>query len=125
MGKLEIEATTNTPYANIDSEKGIIELKGTSYPEDPVGFYEIILNWIDTNFNTLSQKVEVNVKLEYFNTSTSKCLFKLFQVLGKKKRDHENEITVNWFFREHDEDMQEAGAAYEGISQLPFKLVEL
>ena len=125
MSRFELEATRNSPYVNMDAEMGLIELKGTSYPEDPVGYYESILDWITDNFNKLSQKIEVNIKLEYFNTSTSKSLFKLFQLLGKKQKANNNDVIINWFFREEDEDMLEAGEAYKGLSQLPFKFVEV
>ena len=125
MNRFELEATGNSPYVNIDAENGLIELKGSSYPEDPVGYYENILDWITDNFNKLSQKIEVNIKLEYFNTSTSKSLFKLFQLLGKKKKVNNNDVIINWFFRVEDEDMLEAGEAYKGLSQLPFHFVEV
>ncbi len=123
MRRLELEATANSPYVSLDAEKGEIEIKGISHPEDSVGFYEIVLSWINENFNQLSQKIKVNIQLDYFNTSSSKSLFKLFQLLGKKKKTYENEIEINWFFIEEDEDMIDAGKAYEEISNLPFNLV--
>jgi hypothetical protein len=66
----------------------------------------------------------VDVKLEYFNTSSSKCILDLFKKLeaisGSKTK-----VVVNWFFEEDDEDMEEAGQDYQAIISLPFNIIEV
>ena len=62
----------------------------------------------------------MHVKLEYFNTSSSKCLMDLL----KKIEQCSCAAVVYWYYEEEDEDMQEAGEDYAAIIQLPFKLVE-
>jgi hypothetical protein len=62
------------------------------------------------------------VQLEYFNTSSSKCIldvFKKLEAIHKAKHD----VTINWFYEEDDEDMLEAGEDYESIIRVPFKMV--
>ena len=66
----------------------------------------------------------VNIRLEYFNTSSSKCIldvFKKLEVIHKAK----NEVEVNWYYEEDDEDMLEAGEDYESIIRVPFKMIEI
>ena len=46
----------------------------------------------------------VQVQLEYFNTSSSKCLLDLF-----KKLEALDSLSVHWYFDSDDEDMLEAG----------------
>jgi hypothetical protein len=67
---------------------------------------------------------QVNVQLEYFNTSSSKCIldvFKKLEAINKGK----SEVTVNWYYEEDDEDMLEAGEDYESIIRVPFKMIEI
>ena len=64
--------------------------------------------------------MEIHVKLEYFNTSSSKCLMDMLKRVEASKCDAE----VYWYYEEEDEDMEEAGEDYAAIIQLPFKLVE-
>ena len=66
----------------------------------------------------------VDVKLEYFNTSSSKCILDLFKQLEKLNAGN-TEVKVNWYFEEDDEDMEEAGEDYQAIIDLPFKMIEV
>ena len=69
-------------------------------------------------------KTVVNIRLEYFNTSSSKCIldvFKKLEAIHKAK----NEVEVNWYYEEDDEDMLEAGEDYESIIRVPFKMIEI
>lgn len=125
MIKLVLDPTETTPYVKLDAESGIIELSGTSYPEDPAEYYGNIFEWIKENFNESSPKIDVSVKLVYFNTGSSKCLMNLFQLLGRKSKVNNNKISVSWFYNENDDDMLEAGQAYENLTRLPFKMVEM
>ncbi|MBN1183612.1 MAG: DUF1987 domain-containing protein [Bacteroidales bacterium] len=124
MSRLELKATTNTPYVFLDAEKGIIELSGKSYPENPIEYYTNIFNWMKDNLNKPSQKIEVSLKLEYFNTSTSKCLLDFLHLLKKIAKVNKHEITIYWFYWDWDDDMMEAGQAYENITKLPFMMIE-
>ncbi len=60
---------------------------------------------------------------EYFNTSSSKCLFDIFRQLKKMQMSGTN-ISVNWYYEAHDEDMLEAGEDYDDIVDLNFNFVE-
>ena len=71
-----------------------------------------------------SSFTKVNIQLEYFNTSSSKCIldvFKKLEAIHKAK----NEVIINWYYEEDDEDMLEAGEDYESIIRVPFKMVEI
>jgi len=64
------------------------------------------------------------VKLEYFNTSSSKCIldvFKKLEMIHKAK----NDVEIKWYYEEDDEDMLEAGEDYESIIRVPFEMIEI
>jgi hypothetical protein len=65
----------------------------------------------------------VNVQLEYFNTSSSKCILDVFKKL--ESINGRTSITINWHFEEDDEDMLEAGEDYQAIINIPFKMIEM
>ena len=59
--------------------------------------------------------------MEYFNTSSSKCIL---DVLRKLEKIHKNgkSVVVKWFYEEDDEDMMEAGENYQRIVSVPIEL---
>ena len=64
----------------------------------------------------------VNIHLEYFNTSSSKCILDIFKKLESIKNAG-NEVNINWYYEEDDEDMLEAGEDYQAIINVPFKMI--
>jgi hypothetical protein len=64
------------------------------------------------------------VQLEYFNTSSSKCILDVFKKL-ELVRTTGNDVTVLWHYEQDDEDMLEAGEDYQAIINLPFKMIQI
>jgi hypothetical protein len=118
------EETLKTPYVKFDGEKGLVEIKGRSIPENSIEFYKPLIDWLDKFADQPADRTSVNVKLEYFNTSSSKCILDIFRKLElmHKKGD---EVEVNWYYEEDDEDMFEAGEDYQSIINIPFKMIEM
>ncbi len=118
------EETLKTPYVKFDGEKGLVEIKGRSIPENSIEFYKPLIDWLDKFADQPPGRTSVNVKLEYFNTSSSKCILDIFRKLElmHKKGD---EVEINWYYEEDDEDMFEAGEDYQSIINIPFKMIEM
>lgn len=125
MEALKYEATQNTPTINFVPGQGLLEIKGRSIPENSVGFYKDILEWIDDYGKTAPATTTVNIHLEYFNTASSKCILDVFKMLDIIQKGGNSEVTVNWHYDEDDEDMLEAGEDYEAIVSIPFKMIEV
>jgi hypothetical protein len=124
MEPILIEGTPKTPSVKFDPEKGVIEIKGRSIPENSIEFYKPLVDWLEFYSKNPLQKTLVNVQLEYFNTSSSKCILDVFKKLEAiHKANHD--VTINWFYEEDDEDMLEAGEDYESIIRVPFKMIEI
>ena len=120
MIDLQIESTKTSPYIMVDSTEKIIELKGKSTPENAVQFYYPVINNIKKLFSAVSGEIHVNMALEYFNTSSSKCIFDMLKVL-KSLQDDDREIVINWYYEEDDEDMLETGEDYQDLLGMNFK----
>ncbi len=124
MESLSIEGTTKTPTVRFDGDLGVIEIKGRSIPENSIEFYKPLVDWLDKYSKVAKPLTKVNVQLEYFNTSSSKCILDVFKKLEGIHKSN-NEVIINWFYEEDDEDMLEAGEDYESIIRVPFKMIEI
>jgi hypothetical protein len=81
-------------------------------------------NWRFISDDNPAEKTKLIIKLEYFNTASSKCLLDVFKA-SEGIREIGKEIVVYWHFEEDDDDMEEAGEDYQAIVNLPFKLIEV
>ncbi|HHP7241174.1 MAG TPA: DUF1987 domain-containing protein [Cyclobacteriaceae bacterium] len=122
MEKIFIEPTKVTPLINFDPDEGLLELKGRSSPENAVQFYSKLLDNLD-KYDSKDSLV-ANIAFEYFNTSSSKCLFDVFKRLSKLS-DEGKDIVINWYYEEGDDDMMEAGEDYSDLLDLDFNFMEL
>ena len=123
MAVLSLEGSPKTPGVLLDDSKGLLELTGRSIPENSIEFYKPILDWIEAYGASPKSETCVNIKLEYFNTSSSKCILDVFKKLETVNGGGKTKITINWFYEEDDEDMQEAGEDYQSIIEIPFKII--
>ncbi|OFX50265.1 MAG: nuclear pore complex subunit [Bacteroidetes bacterium GWA2_30_7] len=124
MESITIEGTPKTPSVNFDFNSGKVEIKGRSIPENSIEFYKPLVDWLEKYSSTPKGLTEVNVQLEYFNTSSSKCILDVFKKLETIHKSG-NEVLINWYYEEDDEDMLEAGEDYQSIIRIPFKMIEI
>jgi hypothetical protein len=124
MELMNIEGTPKTPAVTMNPETGVVEIKGRSIPENSIEFYKPIVDWLEEYGSAPSSKTTVNVQLEYFNTSSSKCILDVFKKLEVLKKN-QNDVLINWYYEEDDEDMLEAGEDYESIIKVPFKMIQI
>ncbi len=124
MKSIDIEGTSKTPTVNLNAENGVVEIKGRSIPENSVEFYKPLVDWLEEYKKAPVGKTTVNIQLEYFNTSSSKCILDVFKKLEDINKG-DAEVVINWHYEEDDEDMLEAGEDYESIIRVPFKMIEV
>ncbi|MCC6399878.1 MAG: DUF1987 domain-containing protein [Flavobacteriales bacterium] len=122
MEPLIYEGTAKTPSIHFDAEAGRLELKGRSIPENSIDYYKPLIAWVDKYARAPRPSTVVHVQLEYFNTSSSKCILDLFKKL-EAIRTQGNELAVHWHYEEDDEDMLEAGEDYQAIINIPFRMI--
>lgn len=124
MEPISIEGTAKTPSVKFNPDEGVIEIKGRSIPENSVEFYKPLVDWLEDYKANPLPKTDVYIQLEYFNTSSSKCILDVFKKLETIHKG-KNEVQINWYYEEDDEDMLEAGEDYESIIRVPFKMIEI
>jgi hypothetical protein len=119
---LMIEPTRATPYVRLDAREGTLVFKGRSSPGSSMDFYYPIMSGIDRAFTSGMNSITANFEFEYFNTSSSKCLFDILKRLANFK-ENGMQVNVNWYYEEEDEDMRETGEDYEDVLGLSFNYI--
>ncbi len=113
------EQTDRTPLVSIEGSE--MTLSGRSYMDNAVEFYRNLIARIES---MTFDKMDVEVKLDYFNTSSSKCLLELFHTFEKISRNG-HPMRVFWYHSPDCPDLEEAGEDYRDlITGIPFELVE-
>lgn len=112
------------PYFNIDKVNNRIDLTGRSNIEYAFNFYKAIIEDVKNYINENPVKVDIHVNLDYFNTTSSKCMLDIFKSF-KQLAMTNNNVTLYWYYEEDDEDIKEAGMDYsEILSYINFKFIE-
>ena len=122
MENLEISPTINTPHVILDAGSGRLYLAGRSIPEDPDVFYARIFNWVDQYFGEKTQDTEIEFKLEYVNSGSTKYILELLREI-QRLCDGKNTRVV-WCYERDDESIQELGDHFSKTVGLPFELRE-
>ena len=124
MEKYSIDGTPKTPTISFDLAGGVLEIKGRSIPENSIEFYKPLVDALDKYAGSPKSATNVNIQLEYFNTSSSKCILDVFKKLENINKNG-SAVVINWHYEEDDEDMLEAGEDYQAIINVPFKMVQV
>ncbi|HMW00938.1 MAG TPA: DUF1987 domain-containing protein [Acidobacteriota bacterium] len=122
MENLIVDKTKVTPQVSFDAATGIMEIAGESYPENSMQFYQPVFKWLQEFFSSEPGSATFNFKLEYFNTSSSKCILNILEIL-EDAHSEGHTIELNWYYREDDDDMLESGQEFCEDMTLPFKFI--
>ena len=86
MDNLFIAASASSPEVDFRFDQRTLSLKGESYPENAAQFWGEIITTLRRFLADDEQgsTITVNVALAYFNSSSTKMLFSLFDALNEK-----------------------------------------
>ena len=125
MKTLTVEASKYTPAIELNAEANRLSIKGKSYPENTFDFYAPVITWLQEYFEqgTLA-KTTLDMDIIYFNSSSSKLFFDLFDLLEEAQTDGK-EITVNWYYDAENESAEEAGEDFkEDFEEMDFNIIK-
>lgn len=126
MENIALKSSPATPYfpeVNFDVNSGLCELKGESYMEETYKFYLPLINWIKEYTKNADNSLEFNIKLVYLNTSSTKCVLDILELL-KDFEDIGGNVKVNWYYDKADPDMIDEVEDFEAESGMKIKLIE-
>ncbi|QTF10866.1 DUF1987 domain-containing protein [Brenneria izadpanahii] len=119
MENLHIAGTPCTPAVDFYFDAHRLSLTGESYPENAAAFYRPLIEQVQNYLHTLAAEidaseaapptaVEFHVSLVYFNSSSTKMLFSLLNVLNQAA-EHVLPITLHWYYDQDDDIAEEFG----------------
>ena len=108
------------PVVEFNFETGICELKGESFMENPSEFYEPIFEWLSQYFN-LKKSITINMKLEYFNTSSSRFILRMLEII-KEFVNAGGNLILNWYFDKDDPDMKKEILDFQDVTGLEINI---
>ncbi len=109
MENLYIPATPSEPEVDFRFDSHSLTLKGESFPENAAAFYVPIIAAVESYLAGRSDTtIQVNVTLAYFNSSSTKMLFSLFEILNNAVLAG-NVVILNWLYDEDDDTILEFG----------------
>lgn len=101
------DPTSYLPLVEFSTE-GYLKMEGRAIPEDANKLFNPLISFIDELTVT---NVVFDIKLEYFNTASSKKILEMLKHLDSNANI--SEIIVNWHFEEGDDDSLETAEIYE------------
>ena len=116
-----MQRTLNTPL--IKFEDGVLVISGRSIPENALAFFEPLFRFIASYTKRPYPLTEVNVMLEYANSSTNRSLMTAFTLL-EKIYENGNNILINWYYENGDDLMYELGNDFKALLRIPFMVQE-
>jgi hypothetical protein len=109
MDNLYIAATATSPEVDFRFNQNLLSLNGESYPENAAAFYTPVIEKLHAYLaNCADTVLTLNVTLTYFNSSSTKILFSIFDALDQAASSG-NSVLVNWYRDEEDETILEFG----------------
>lgn len=124
MENLLLKGSSKTPTIHFDANKGVLDMKGRSIPENSMEFYAPLKTYINAYIQLKKPTTTVNIFLNYFNTNSLKCIFDVLKLLQTLLAQG-CEVAVNWYYEEGDEDMLDYGHDFQSVLKIPFNLVEV
>jgi hypothetical protein len=120
---LEKDNTVSTPYVLVDEEKKYMLMKGSSFNENAVEFFQDINDWLNQYLASGCAGLTFDCEMDYINSSTYKVIINMV----KKMDDHasiKNKITINWITYEDNDIMIECGEDFKSeVENIIFNMV--
>lgn len=111
----------DTPLVEMFFSKGYFKIIGKSVPENATNFFNPVLNGLDMYSKNPVKSTTVDFHLEYFNTSSSKYLLDILMLLDSIYSEG-NDVKINWYYDENDEEILEVGQDFNTIVNVPFNI---
>lgn len=119
---MSVPGTNVSPTVQLMPNRQYLLIKGRSCQENPLILYRRIQYALDKYSMLRKKNLFIYIKLEYFNTSSAKCIYNLLKRI--QHISNRGVLTqVNWYYESIDEDMLELGIDFQNAFRMKFKLI--
>lgn len=127
MESLSLPATEGsfaTPNIHFDLDTKVFVMEGESFLENTDDFYAPILAWLTDFVENFDERITFNFKFYYYNSSSSKCILKIFKLL-KKYNETKQGVEINWYYPEGNEDLLQEGEDFANLIETDINFFEV
>jgi hypothetical protein len=121
LGELHILPTENTPEF-IFSPDGMMRIKGRGLFQNTTEAIEQIMRWIDNYLDNPAEKTYVIIAFEYLNSFSTTILVSILRKMSKVIL-HSEQLVVQWYYEEDDEDIIERGEYIASTFNIPIVFI--
>jgi hypothetical protein len=122
MEALIVKEDEGIPRIVLDKDKDVFEISGNSLPEDMIGLYSPVFKWIDEYKKQPNPETKLVVKLNYFNSSSSKAILDI--IISLSDLIYQGfKVKVVWHYLDMDDDNLSTGKEFEGVTKIPFQYI--
>lgn len=119
MNDLSIEKTADSPQVECTAA-GRLCIEGRAIPEDPFTFWQPVLEWVKQYATQPQAQTNVNIYLDYINSSSSMYLNEILRQLSPVNQDGKK-VQVTWRHDEGDDTLLQLGLDIESVVAIPFQ----
>ena len=123
MKNLILKPGKRTLGVHFDAEKGILEIKGVSYPENPWEFFQPLREWLNHYISEIGKPLTLDMDIKYLNSGSVKSLMDFLEILEAFHKKGGG-VRVNWY-HEEDDDMAEMSEELTEELNLTLELINI
>lgn len=120
----KIDGTKDTPLMEVSEvgDQTNILISGVSMPENPLKFYEDMVNRMENYLDQPSSKTIVEMNLSYINSGSLKQLFNILFILEEIQEDNGG-VELTWKYKTSDSLMKDKGEDIKEMIEIPVNLI--
>jgi hypothetical protein len=122
MKPLIIPGTSNTPSIYLHAKESRFLITGASLPDNVLGFYEPVIEWIYEYFKEPNAVSHFEFKFTYINTASSKVISNILRIIDEFYNNG-TKVSVTWRYDMDDSETRELGEDLSEVVSIPLKLL--
>ena len=111
-----------TPSITADWESGLIMIAGESYPENTFEIFDPLISWVETYLDTADRGLQINLQLNYLNTSSIRAIIDVFELL-EAANSQGRQVLVHWLYDPRNPRAAELGEEFKEDYSFPFEIL--
>lgn len=122
MHDLNFTATPSTPAVSARAAEGVMEMRGDSYPENSLEFFQPVVDWISEYLESTQEPLALQLRLLYLNTSSVKAMMDIFDILEAAHADGRG-VSVRWYYDRDNERIADLAEEFKEDCSFPFDIL--
>lgn len=122
MHDLNFTATPSTPSLTASAADGTVEMRGDSYPENSLEFFQPIVGWISEYLEQSDRPLALSLRLLYLNTSSVKAMMDIFDIMEAAHAD-QRQVSVRWYYDRDNERIADLAEEFKEDCSFPFDIM--